>query len=242
MNLILKTDNALNEDQKVWRYMDLAKFVSMLKQKALWLARVDTVKDRDRHEGRFPYEMRKLIEIAYEGFDDDASPIKNADDFQDYLLKNTFISCWHKNLDENMAMWEIYGQVNNAVAVQTTIRRMKQSFLVSGMHGHSLLLQNVIYQKAEDVLGALPYEQCFFRKRPHFFFEEEVRISLDTYLPANPSKNTPDGYELPVDINGLIVSILVHPDSSEWFVEVVNSIATKYGVDAPVARGSYGRK
>ena len=65
MAIFLKIDDALDEDQKVWRYMDLAKFVSMLEQKALWLARADTF--RHRHEGRFPNEMRKFIEKAYEG-------------------------------------------------------------------------------------------------------------------------------------------------------------------------------
>ena len=52
------------------------------------------------------------MEKAYETFPaDDPSPVKDAEDFQDYLLKNTFLSCWHKNIDENMAMWEIYGRV-----------------------------------------------------------------------------------------------------------------------------------
>lgn len=130
MEVLLKIDDALDEGQKVWRYMDVAKFISMLEQNALWLARADTF--RDRHEGRFPDEMRKLMEKAYEGFGkDDPSPVKDADDFQDYLLKNTFISCWHENLDENMVMWEIYGRDNNTVAVQTTIGHMKRSIVTS---------------------------------------------------------------------------------------------------------------
>lgn len=235
----LKIDDALDEGQKVWRYMDVPKFISMLEHNALWLARADTF--RDRHEGRFPDEMRKLMEKAYEGFGkDDPSPVKDADDFQDYLLKNTFISCWHENLDENMVMWEIYGRDNNTVAVQTTIGHMKRSIDASCITGHSLLLKKVIYQKAEEVSGVLLYEECFFRKRPHFAFEKEVRISLDTYSRFNPSKNTPYGYKLQVQINSLIVSVLVHPDSPEWFIDVVNSIAAKYGVHAPVTRGSYG--
>ena len=239
MAIFLKIDDALDEDQKVWRYMDLAKFVSMLEQKALWLARADTF--RHRHEGRFPNEMRKFIEKAYEGLKaKDDSRVKDADDFQDYLLKNTFISCWHGNLDENMVMWEIYGKDCRAVAVQTTIREMKRSIDTSGTTGHSLLLKSVIYEKAEDVSGVIPYEECFFRKRPHFSFEKEVRISLDTYAPASPSKNGPYGHRLPVNIHELIACVLVHPDSPQWFVDVVNSLATKYGIHAPVERGACG--
>ena len=114
--------------------MDLPKLVSMLEQDALWLARTDTF--RDRHEGRFPDEMRKFIEKAYEGFDDNGdSLVKDADDFQDYLVKNTFISCWHENIDENMVMWEIYGRDNNAVAIQTTVERLDDSIDTSNITG-----------------------------------------------------------------------------------------------------------
>ena len=241
MPIFLKIDKDLKEKQILWRYMDLAKFVSMLEQNALWLARADTFKDR--HEGRFPEEMRKLIEKAYEGFDDSApSPVKDADDFQDYLVKNTFVSCWHKNFDENMVMWEIYGRDNNAVAIQTSVENIKKNIDASSLEGHSLILKSVVYQKSDEITGALPYEECFIRKRPHFSVEEEVRLSLDTYSRDKPSKSTPHGHKLPVQINGLIDKILVHPDCSDWFLHVINSIKSKYNVHAPVSRGAYGNK
>ena len=240
-NVYLKVDEDFKKDQKLWRYMDLSKFVSMIEKNALWLARADTF--RDKHEGRFPDEMREIIEHAYEGFDDnDKSAVKDADDYQDYLLKNTFISCWHKNFDENMVMWEIYGKDNNAIAVQTTVRNMEQSIDASNMTGHSLILKSVIYQHADEISGVLPYEECFFRKRPHFSFEEEVRISLDTYSRYNPSKKTAHGHELPVNIFELFEKILILPDSPDWFMDVINSIKNKYEIHAPVSRGLYGTK
>ncbi len=241
MSIYLEIDDTLNASLRLWRYMDLAKLIWLIEKKAIWLARADTFKDS--HEGRFPGEMRTLIEKAYESFpDNDPSPVKDADDFQDYLVKNTFISCWHKNIDENMVMWEIYGRDTNAVAVQTTVGRIEESVDPSSLSGHSLLLNPVVYERSEDMQGVLAYEECFFRKRPHFAFEEEVRISLDTYSRANPTKDTPYGYGLPAFINGLIESIYVHPDSSEWFVEVVNSITKRYAVHAEVKRGKFGNK
>jgi hypothetical protein len=241
MNVYLEIDDALEESLRLWRYMDLAKLISLLEKKAIWLARADTF--RDRHEGRFPDEMREWIEEAYKSFpDDDPSPVKDADDFQDYLLKNTFVSCWHKNIDENMAMWEIYGRDTNAVAVQTTVGRIADSINSSGLSGHSLLLKPVAYERSESVQGVLPYEECFFRKRPHFAFEQEVRISLDTYSRIRPTKDTPYGHRLPAFINELIESIYVHPDSSEWFVDVVNSITKHYSVHAEVKRGTFGNR
>jgi len=241
MNVCLEIAATLEERLRLWRYMDLAKLISLLEKKAIWLARADTF--RDGHEGRFPDEMRARIERAYESFSDDGpSPVKDAYDFQDYLLRNTFVSCWHKNVDENMVMWEIYGRDTNAVAVQTTVGRMRDSIKPSGLSGHSLLLKPVIYEKPESAQGVLRYEDCFFRKRPHFEFEEEVRISLDTYFPMNPTKDTPYGHNLPTLIDDLIESIYVHPDSSEWFVEVVNAITERYSVREKVKRGTFGNK
>lgn len=242
MRIFLKIDEDLKEEQVLWRYMHLAKFASMLERNSLWLARVDTF--RDKREGRFPDEMRKLLEKAYEeGFKSiDPPRVKDADDFQDYLVKNTFVSCWHKNLDENMVMWEIYGRDNNVVAIQTSVGNIKKNIDASNLNGHSLILKSVVYQKSDEITGVLPYEECFFRKRPHFSFEEEVRISLDTYSRYKPSKNTPYGHKLPVHMNGLVDKILVHPDSSDWFLDVINSITSKYEIHAPVSRGLYGTK
>jgi len=239
LGVYLKIDSDLVKSQKLWRYMNLSKFVSLIEKNALWLSRADRF--RDKHEGRFPDEMRKIIEKAYEGFGKhDTSVVKDADDFQDYLRKNTFLSCWHKNFDENMVMWEIYGRDNNALAIQTTVEAMEKSLDPSKLYGHSLILKSVTYQRADEIPGELRYEECFFIKRPHFSFEEEVRISLDTYSSYSPTKNNPYGYELSVNINGLIEKILIHPDSPDWFMDVVKSITKKYEVRAPVVRGLYG--
>lgn len=204
MNVTLVVGENLKDDQILWRYMDLAKFLSLLKQNAIWLARVDTF--RDKHEGRFPNEMKNIIEKAYTEFgDDDLSPVRDADDFQDYLVKNTFVSCWHENSSENMVMWEIYGRDNNAVAIQTTVKNIKNNINTSGLIGHSLNLKDINYKNADEVQGVLRYEDCFFIKRRHFSFEQEVRISLDTYLRHNPTKKTPYGHKLPINTKDLSI-------------------------------------
>lgn len=238
MNVFLKVDG-LDKLAILWRYMDIAKFVSMLEQKAIWLARADTF--WDKHEGRFPIEMRECIDKAYKDFDDNGnSPVKDPNDFQDYLVKNTFISCWHHNLEENMVMWGIYGGSTKAVAIQTTVDDIVRNADPSSLSGHSLNFKDVVYRDADEILGVLRYEDCFFRKRRHFSFEKEVRISLDTYSVRNPTKDTPPGYKLPAFLSGMINKVVVHPDSPEWFFDAVDSITKRYELHAPVERGSCG--
>ena len=240
-NLKLKVEESLSIDTKLWRYMDLAKFVSLLDKKTLWLARSDTF--RDQSEGRFPSEMRAAIEKAYESFDSEGdSPIKTADDFQVYLCRNAYISCWHKNVDENMVMWELYGRDCNSVAVQTTVEKLEDNICSIDSDGLEFHLKNVQYSRAEDVKGKLNYSAPFFIKRPHYSFEKEARILLSTYSSISPKKETPRGFEVKLDVSNSIEKILVHPDSDEWFIEVVKSISKKYGISATVERGLCGNK
>ncbi len=244
--MLLEVDENLEKRQNLWRYMDLAKFVYLANTGTLWLARADTF--RDAQEGRFPSEMRRFIEKAYEKFGDkDDSPVRDADDFQDFLLKNTFISCWHKNFGENMVMWEIYGRDTNSVAIQTTVARVEDSLNLDslnlelqGLKGHSFLMKEVQYVHEDAIPGVLLYEECFFRKRPHFSHENEVRISLDTYDRFNPNKKTPFGIVANIDLGIFIENIFVHPDSQDWFLNSIDSLTKKYEIHAPVSRGRYG--
>jgi hypothetical protein len=240
-NLKLKVEESLSKDTKLWRYMDLARFVSLLDTGSLWLARSDTF--RDQSEGRFPSEMRAAIEVAYKGFDVQSdSPIQNADDFQTYLCRNAYVSCWHKNIDENMVMWEVYGRDSNAVSIQTTVEKLEANISKPDSGGLEFHLKNVQYFRAEDVKGKLNYSAPFFIKRPHFNFEKEARIVLSTYSAVNPIKDTPPGVAVKLDVINAIEKILVHPDSDDWFINVVKSISTKYGLSAIVERGLYGNR
>jgi len=221
--------------------MGLSKFISLLEKKALWLARADTF--HDKHEGRFPEYMRGAIAKVYENFKpEEKLRVKSVDDFQDFMRKNTFVSCWHKNSDENMIMWQTYGRNNDAVSVQTTVGRMMKSLDLRSLRCNWLKLGSITYSQSEEISDMLRYEDCFFIKRPHFHFEEEVRLSLDTYCTENPSKATPKGHRLRVDIELFIEKILIHPDSEDWFEDVIKSIVERFKVNAPVERGLYGNK
>lgn len=240
-NLQLKVEDSLSDDTKLWRYIDLAKFVSLLDSSALWFARSDTF--RDQGEGKFPQEMRVAIEKAYESFTvAEDSPIKDANDFQEYLCRNAYVSCWHKNVDENMVMWELYGRNSNSVAIQTTVGKLKSNISKIDSGGLEFHLKNVQYSRAKDVEGKLNYSAPFFIKRPHFSFEQEARILLSTYSANSPNKDTPPGIMVDLDVVEAIQKVLVHPDSHAWFAKVVKSISRKYGLKASVESGVYGNK
>jgi len=232
-------DTESDYGEMLWRYMTLPKYISLIKNKEIWLARADQFEDMQ--EGRFPDDMKEIIQKAYDGLKDAPGIVANAEDFADYLKKNTFISCWHKNTQENIVMWAIYGKSMESVALQTTVEKLRSSFNPMKIAGNWLDLKKVEYKYSNEITGVIPYEDCFFIKRPHFQFEYEVRLCLDTYDRRTPSKLHPVGYPLPItNVNELIEKVLVHPDSPGWFLDVVRSVNNKYNIKAPVEPGVCG--
>jgi len=220
--------------------MDLSKFISLLSTKSLWLAKSNTFKDQQ--EGKFPSAMQQELEAIYKTFGEDKkSKIKNENDFKRFLCSNAFISCWHKNAEENMVMWEIYGQDTNLVAIQTTVESLKESTVGAHMKGIDFLLKEIDYS-GHGQIHEKHYTTPFFVKRPHFNYENEARILLSTYSAYTPDDDTPLGYTCAVDLSKLIHKILVHPDSKQWFIDIIRSISEKYNIKAPVTQGLHGNK
>jgi len=239
-NILLKVDKNLKNEQILWRYMDLSKFISLLSTKTLWLAKSSTFKDQQ--EGKFPSAMQNELDAIYKTFGEDKrSEIKTAHDFKRFLCNNAFISCWHKNIEENMVMWEIYGQDTNLVAIQTTVASLKESIKNAKIKGINFILKEIDYSGHSQAVDT-HYTTPFFVKRPHFRHEDEARILLSTYSAYNPSDNTPAGYPCSVDTGKLIDKVLVHPDSNQWFIDAIKSISKQYNILSPVSQGMYGNK
>jgi hypothetical protein len=235
----------LKDDTILWRYMNVSKFLSLLYQRSLWLARTDTFKDKK--EGVFNDSMKKELNNIYQKLSEKKDfyfeKIKNADDFQEYLINNTYINCWHKNLDENMIMWEVYGRTKNSVAIKTTAKKLKDSLdsiRVNKFALHAVLDEVSYPDNYENVLSEKSYHQSFFIKRPHFSFENEVRLCLLARDKVMTKSQSPLGCEITVDLSSLIKEIYVHPDSEDWFFELIKDLVKKYDINANVIRGVYG--
>lgn len=236
----------LDDDAVLWRYMDLSKFLSLLTSESIWLAHSDTFKDKK--EGVFHSAIREELDKIYADFYErdenllDAG-IKNASNFQCYLIDNTYISCWHINSEENAVMWELYGQSENSIAIKTTVKKLENSLDLEEVMEVALevALDKVEYIEHDSAASHKNYRQAFFIKRPHFEFEHEARL----YLFARDKKDrggAPLGYSLNLNINTLIDEVYVHPDSEEWFYSAVQDLVTKYDLNVCVRRGIYGNK
>lgn len=227
----------------LWRYMDFAKYVSLLSNSALHFTRTDCFSD--------PYEGAKGIRKNKEKWDTfyretfrhalnhlpPGCEKKSPEDIEENVNRlinelesggkarrlSTYVNCWHENEHESEAMWKLYSSYfENAVAVKTTYGRL---YRACG-RDPSIKIGRVQYVDLEtqfaDINGA------FWRKRKAFQHEREVRaILMDRDCP-DPGKN------IKVDLNVLIEDIYVSPIAPKWFIDVVNDINTKYGLEVRI--------
>lgn len=236
---------SLSDEAVLWRYMDLPKFLSLLSESSLWLARSDTFKDK--REGIFHQAMKSEIDDIYKSLNhsdiDSNNEIRNSEDFQTLLSTNTYLSCWHQKAEESMVMWEIYGQSENSVAIKTTASKLKESIDIKSLMKDALevALDEVSYQNHETVKSEQNYRQPFFIKRPHFDFENEVRLYL-LVKDKKPRSQAPFGYQVKVGLSRLIEGIYTHPDAENWFYKSVQDLVRKFGLDIDVKKGQFGNK
>ncbi len=201
-------------DTIVWKYLDLSKFLDLLLSQKLFMSRSD--KFEDQYEGTFSEptfeEIKKLS--------------KDNPDFLEYYKSHrekVVISSWHINEYESFAMWQIFTQNSEGLAIQSTIGRLQNALKPEKNHKQFIGEVNYIDYKKEYI----PFEDLFFPflfKRKSFQYEREVRIISDT-SPENIKIN--DGLKIDVDISQLIEKIYIHPKSENWYKNLVIELVSK---------------
>ena len=209
------------ENLNFWRYISFARFVWLLQNKKLWLSRADLLGD--------PWE----ISLAGNQLDPviarhpitplgQTVPQENAIDRSKRIIKlwreKTFVSCWSASDHENHALWRIYCQTSEGVAIQTTQAQMKISI-------GELPLYKVIYEQPGDARRTPTIQDLLTKKRTMFAYEQEMRI----VRVADERAHQEDlGYALDWDPEKHAHAIKVHPEADSSFMETVIAVVEQY--------------
>ncbi|MFA9191782.1 hypothetical protein AAGV28_10430 [Flavobacterium sp. FZUC8N2.13] len=214
-----------NLDTVVWKYLDLSKFLDLLLSQKLFMSRSD--KFEDQYEGTFSeptYEEIKKLAI-------------NNPDFINYYKthrEKVAISSWHINEYESFAMWQIFTQNSEGLAIQSTIGRLQKALQPETNFKQYIGEVNYIDYKKEYI----PFDDLFFPflfKRKSFQYEREVRIITDV---SDSDSNTKlnEGLKISVDINELIEKIYIHPKSENWYKNLVIELMKQLGFDFTIEK------
>lgn len=240
-----------NPDVPIWRYMDLAKFVSLLQDKALHFSRID--RQDDNYEGSITRAMvvERRQKWAYMSDDEYARafpPPKPGS--QEALFQWVYVNCWHMNEVESAGMWSLYqsGQLQG-IALRSTFRRLAESIT----DDETIYITEVKYIDYErETIPDAPFKR-YVHKRRSFEHERELRALYiadrhksvpvpkeeiepnakwhSVFKTAEVDPPDPNGVKIATDLNKLIEKVYVSPKSKPWFKELVANLIRQYGRD-----------
>lgn len=226
-------------DRKIWRYMSLGRYATLLRQRQLFFASV--VSQDDRWEGSHGLWYAAGVElisfftkVSWSGISlKDFSAKWNA-----WVRSWTYVNCWHMNTGDSEAMWKLYASDEGSVAVQSTYSRLRNA--LPGDIGIGRVVYHDFYATPPEPTPFKGYPSEFVFKRRSLAHERELRALLQTVpltedgvvdlwaVPQAP------GVGVDVDLGVLIEAVHVQPDVPDWLCSTVKDLTTRYGVAAPV--------
>ena len=232
------------DNSSLWRYMDLAKFVSLLRDRSIYFARADHLGDSwegakgaqsnkttwDTHYLHFFQEAIRnppegyVCEKSEEEIDAEAKRLLVQLEAGGSIdLRTTYVSCWHENETESEALWRLYCPPPTAgIAIRTTFADLKQVF----GDDLSISIGRVKYVDFRTQFAGV--NDAIFRKRKSLQHEQEVRAVIRERLVDERT-----GLSLRVDLPALIKEIVVSPFSPAWLESIVSDLLLRY--DVPVS-------
>lgn len=235
-------ERSRNENAKIWRYSDFAKFVSLLDRQALFFCRADKLSDP--FEGSFSKANLEVRQENYERMPKRAQKMmdKRCDPSLKETKKVTCINCWHINEYESAAMWKLCLKSEQGIAVQSTWKRLKESF----NEPDEIVIGKVEYiDYCDEPVREYDPRFPFFYKRKSFEYERELRPVTQSLSVAfnqdeidKTEQEIGDGKYVSVDLDILIEKIFVSPKAPKWFTELVKSVLARYNVSKEVSQSS----
>jgi len=204
--------------------MDLTKFLAIIIQKELYFNRADNYEDI--YEGELASGDKVILESNPQ---------------LDMIIQrdSTFISCWHENEVESAAMWKLYGGIDDAIAIETDLVRLRTS-LPPRVEIHKVKYidyeNNSIIRICLDEHKGLNVHDILTFKRKSFIHEQEYRAIYWKFPDRDDLEEDmrwahKKGINLSIDCSVLINKVHISPYASSLLEPIVNSILQKYDLD-----------
>jgi hypothetical protein len=188
----------LKDSSRLWRYVDLPKFMAMIQTGKLNLRNLTalddafegtpTVSDFDFRDWQTPDDapehmrMHSIAEGYAQGPDKELGFLRYKARREKAIRrwyahrKAFFVNCWHRNAHESAAMWEIYSRRNDGVAIVSSTSRMEAALAPSSSEIVGGYIHYGDYSDENFNFGYKdPYAPAL-HKRHSFASEQEYRL------------------------------------------------------------------
>lgn len=227
-----------DNNAKVWRYMDVARFLSLISTKKLFFCRIDRF--RDTFEGRYSGVNLKMRPLMYKNFIEDKKQLNKwllgLNEGLDAFRREVYVNCWHMNEHESAAMWDLYGGSQQTVAIRSNYRK-----LVSGMP-ETFFAGKVTYVNYDTTL--ISERNVYYpimHKRLSFEHESEIRLVTNSRVELEEGEEvvdgvvyTPFGASVPVTLSDIIEEVYVSPDAPRWFFDSIVAVCRRFDLHIPI--------
>ncbi len=229
-----------NESERIWRYMDFTKFVSMLHSESLFFCRADKLSDP--FEGsytalsihRFEENARRTAKI----FENNPDAMKNLLDsisgmpgYRRQHREQTAINCWHRNERESAAMWSLYLKSDEGIAVTSTYARLCDSVRESSSRVFIGTVSYIDYE-TEAFADTGNMFSPYLHKRKSFEHEKELRAVVQVDVTDSKQESEPwseRGVAIRADLDTLVEAVYIAPSAPEWFASIISATIAQFG-------------
>lgn len=233
-------------DVSLWRYMDLAAFLSLLIESSLCFVRADLMEDR--FEGTFPKLNAQSINEYAENMIQQGklhSGYRNLSEILTQGKRHTYMNCWCKENTEMVHMWKIYSK-QNGIAIETSYERLKTSIVDE----ESVYPTEIRYMNFDNEI--MNYNSnglsVFTVKRIEYKSESELRLllayprhienQLSSYKTheeiEKPRENLykkTKTIKIKINLEELIKAVHVSPFAPEWYFDLVKKTLSKFELE-----------
>ena len=251
----------------LWRYIDLAKLLSLVGNEVLYFSSLARL--GDKFEGQWSRRTIQMIhdwdelwmgEDVNRCFIEDK--VKNQrlyfpKEHQQPLPKDTsghlgrlirdrdhqnqtFVSCWYQEDGESQAMWKLFAGDKYGIAVRTTASKLIGSF-TNRLPDYLGFVKYLDYEREPMAVSHFP---PVFYKRKEFQHEREVRAVLAPQQRIEKPENKIESPGIPEPINPtyLIEELIVSPYSPDWLMEVVELLIARFKMEVAVTKSTLERE
>jgi hypothetical protein len=214
----------------LFRYIDLAKLVSLLDTRSLFFARSDRL--GDPFEGSIATANVDQRSTLYEGIPPTRWPMMIQ--MRERTRFWTHINCWSAST-ESVAMWRLYSGDGSGLAVESTYDRLCKAV----GSDEEIYVGRVHYANWQsDVIPEGNTMWPYVYKRAGFAYEHEVRALIQRFLLRDDAiqlqEPGPVGRLVPVDLATLVARVRVSPFAGAWYHDAVTAVLRKWALDVEV--------
>lgn len=226
----------------LWRYMDLASFISLIVDESLPFIRSDLFEDK--FEGKLPKQAAILIDQRIREINDGRAPSKYSERL-DEVRKTIYLSCWCNEEHEMVHMWKIYSK-EFGVAIETNYLSLINCITTTDVIYPTLIkyidfdndaidwksngltvftLKRKEYKSENEFRLVLPFPNSM-EKQLFNYTDVDERINARRIL----YNNTPV-IKCKIDIQQLIKKIHVSPYAPKWYFSLITTLVKKLNLN-----------